>query len=79
MDWNAERLFLNTQEAVSYGEYARENGEFEKMMELFVRLQKIFYQYSGNMAFNVQMFNEACHAFRGDEWYEGYLRSLDHH
>jgi len=61
-------LFSDTQKAVSYGEKASLDDMAHKLGKL---ISMIMY-YQSLIIFNNQMFNEAMHGFKKDEWYEKY-------
>ena len=70
-------LFPNTEEAVEFGKRARELKSPDMMMCLFSDFYKQTLQVASNISFNIQMFNEAYHAFISDEWYETYLKNQE--
>jgi len=61
-------LFSNTEEAVAYGEKIKNP---EEMKDLIGKLIKVMMQHVTDLSVQLQLLNEAYHAYRGDKWYQG--------
>jgi hypothetical protein len=59
-------IFDNSTQAIAFGESADVN----KMGELFGALNKVITQQAINTHFNIQLLNEALHAYMKDDWYQ---------
>ena len=62
------QLFINTQEAVKFGETA----SIEDMSHLIEKLTTIIIQNIADISVELQLYNEALHAFKKDHWYQAY-------
>jgi len=61
-----DRVFNNTNKAIEYGEKA----SYEEMIELMRKYISQFSQTTINLSTDVQLLNEAYHAFSKDKWYK---------
>ena len=66
----SSQLFKTTQEAVAYGEKA----SLEEMVVLLKRTGDCVTALVIDLSVEIQLFNEAYHAFRKDEWYQTYQK-----
>ncbi len=70
MHKKSSQLFESTQEAVIYGEKA----SLEEMMVLLKRTGDCVTALIIDLSVEIQLFNEAYHALRKDEWYQTYQK-----